>query len=72
MSLTQPQWDQDILDSYKEDVVVQQLLLELIIHPDHTHYSLLNDIIKYKSRLYIGYNNGVRASIMHSVHSSVV
>lgn len=51
---------------------MQQILAQLLIHPDHKSFSLTGSILRYKSRLYIGSGKQIRTSIMHSMHASSV
>ncbi|XP_026396247.1 uncharacterized protein LOC113290871 [Papaver somniferum] len=72
MAFSQPQWCQDIISSYTEDPLAQQLISELHITPNNKIYSLIDGILRFKSRLYVGSHLNIRQSIIHFVHASVV
>ncbi|XP_026451259.1 uncharacterized protein LOC113351504 [Papaver somniferum] len=72
LSLSQPQWVQDIISSYASDSTAQQLLTQLVVTPTQGNYSYAKGIIRFKGRLYIGSGTALRSSILHSLHASAV
>jgi hypothetical protein len=54
VSAIQPQWIQEVINSYTTDEVAQQLLAKLAVHsPDEQGFSLNQGIIRKDSQIYI-------------------
>jgi hypothetical protein len=70
---TQPQWLQDIQDSYQSNPVAQQLLSQLAVSSSaDPHYSLVNGIIKYNSRIWLGNNKTLHSMVFDALHNSAL
>lgn len=72
ISLSQPQWAQDIILRYAEDPVAQQLIAQLLVQPSHEVFSYNVGILRYKDRLYIGSGHQVRDHILQYVHCATI
>jgi hypothetical protein len=73
VSVVQPQWVQEVLNSYATDSHAQQLLAQLSISsPDDKGYSLQQGLIKYKNRLWIGANTALQTKLIAACHSSPI
>lgn len=69
ITIIKPQWYQDILDSYANDVVVTDLIQHLQADPNcKPHYTLVNGVLRYKHKLYISQNESaiIKDSRSHS------
>ncbi|XP_026398854.1 uncharacterized protein LOC113294691 [Papaver somniferum] len=53
LTLSQPQWVQDIHSSYESDTTTQQLVTQLNVTPNKGNYSYTHGILRFKGRLYI-------------------
>lgn len=73
VSVVQPQWVQEVLNSYAIDTHAQQLLTQLAISsPDDKGYSLEQGLIRYKNRLWIGANTALQTKLIPACHSSPI
>lgn len=70
LTLTHPQWTEDLISSYESDDLAQQYIAQLLINPIHQYYSYQHNILRYKGRLYVGSDNEIKSAILHSLHSS--
>jgi hypothetical protein len=60
VSACQPQWIQELLNSYATDARAQDLLAQLALHnPDDNGYSLDKGLIRYKGCLWIANNTAL-------------
>jgi hypothetical protein len=73
VSVVQPQWVQEVLNSYATDTHAQQLLTQLAISSlDDKGYSLEQGLIRYKNRLWIGANTALQTKLIPACHSSPI
>lgn len=73
LSLCQPSWVQEVVNSYETDVEAQDLLVRLAIQsPDEQGYSLHHGLIRYKGKLWIGENSALRTKLISALHNSAV
>jgi hypothetical protein len=73
VSAIQPQWIQEVINSYTTDEVAQQLLAKLAMHsPDEQGFSLNQGIIRKDSQIYIGGNSALNTKLIFVLHDSVV
>lgn len=73
MTVCQPHWLHEVLQSYETDPVAQELLVKLsdasVVTP---HYTLQDGIIRYKGRLWIGNDVTLRRRLLEAMHASAV
>jgi hypothetical protein len=63
-------WRHEVLNSYSVDSAAKQLLLELcILRPNDKGYSLHDDLIRFKGRMWVGENSVLQTKIIQAFHS---
>jgi hypothetical protein len=73
VSVVQPQWMQEVLNSYATDSHAQQLLSQLALNsPDAKGYSLDQGIIRHNDLIWIGHNTALQTKLISTVHSSAI
>lgn len=73
VSLVQPLWIQEIVNSYAVDMQAQKLLQELaVISPNDQGYELVGGLIKHKGRVWIGENSALQTKIIAAFHCSAI
>jgi len=73
ISQVQPQWVQEVINSYVTDSRAQELLSQLAVHtPNDQGYSLHQSLIRYQGRLWVGANSAIQTKIIAAFHSSAV
>lgn len=72
ISISQPTWLAHLQDSYQEDSATQKLLAELSVTPEQGHFSLVQGVIKYKGRIWLGHSTQLQHQVMHALHSSAI
>ena len=69
--VVQPKWLQEIKDKYVGDQQCMELIKELERDPkSKPHFTFINGVVRYKSRLYVGKVEEVRNNIMEVIHAS--
>ena len=60
VSVVQPTWIQEVLNSYTTDSYAQTLLAQLVVHsPNTACYSLKDGLIRYQDKLWVGQNSAL-------------
>jgi hypothetical protein len=73
VSVVQPQWMQEVLNSYATDSHAQQLLSQLALNsPDARGYSLDQGIIRHHDLIWIGHNTALQTKLISAFHSSAI
>lgn len=73
VSVVQPQWIQEVMNSYTTDQQAQQLLAQLAVHsPDDKGFSLDKGIIRHHSLICIGNNSAIQTKIIVACHASAI
>jgi len=73
VSVVQPAWVQEVLNSYTTDSRAQQLLQRLAItSPDNQGYSLDRGLIWYQGKVWIGSNSALQTKLIATCHSSAL
>ena len=73
VSLLQPQWLQEVLNSYATDSQAQQLLAQLALNSlDDRGYSLDNAVIRKHNLIWVGQNSALQTKLISALHSSAV
>lgn len=73
LSICQPQWLQEVANSYETDADAQDLLQRLAIcSPDKHGYELRQGIIRFHDKLWIGTNTALQTKPVNAFHASAV
>lgn len=73
ISIAQPVWIQEVLNSYVVDFAAQQLLTELAVgQPNAQGYTLTGGLIRKKGRIWIGANSSLQTKLIAAFHSSAI
>lgn len=73
LSVGQPRWMEVVVDGYHHDPATKQLLVELSLHPDGVNnFTLVNGIIKFKGRIWLGKHVEAQQAVLLSLHNSGV
>jgi len=73
VSLVQPRWLQEVVNSYVTYARSQELLSQLAVHsPNEQGYSLQQGVIRCKGRIWVGNNSAIQTKIIATLHSSAV
>jgi transposase InsO family protein len=73
ISVSQPQWLEEVLQSYVGDQATQDLLAKMADASVPTpHYTLKDGLIRYKGRIWIGNDATLRLKLLQAMHSSAV
>ena len=73
LSTCQPQWLQEVANSYGTDAGAQDLLQRLAISsPDDQGYELRQGVIRLHDKLWIGANYALQTKLIHAFQASVV
>jgi hypothetical protein len=71
ISRLQPAWIQAIVDAYTHDGAAQQLLQRLALHQDPSDsFTLRNDIIRKKNRIWLPADCQIQQQIIAEFHAS--
>lgn len=71
MTVLKPKWLEEVLLSYQSDPICQKNLSAKAIDPTcYEDYSLVGDVLRYKSRIYVGSNSDLRSRIILNLHAS--
>lgn len=69
----QPAWVADILLGYEGDKVCTELLASCMVKGVPTEgYTIVGGILKYKSRIMVGTNGGIRLQILKTIHETAI
>jgi hypothetical protein len=73
VSVAQPVWLQEVLNSYTTDSTAQEILTRLAVNNlDQEGFSLDNGLIRYKDKVWIGNNSALQTKLISASHSSVL
>ncbi|XP_019183954.1 PREDICTED: uncharacterized protein LOC109178857 [Ipomoea nil] len=73
VSTVRPMWIEEILKSYEKDELASKLLPMNLIAPNQDSlYTVIEGLIKYKGRLYIGSNGELRSKLIAQMHHSPI
>lgn len=68
-----PQWLLDVQSSYSQDTAAQSLLSKLAIAPSVVpHFTLVDGLLKYKGRIWVGADDQLKTRILTALHCSPV
>ncbi|XP_019163484.1 PREDICTED: uncharacterized protein LOC109159828 [Ipomoea nil] len=72
ISVVQPQWLEEVLNSYTGDTWASTNLTAALIDPTDTTITVTSGLLRYKGRLYIGSNGTLRKELMLKLHESAI
>jgi len=73
VSTLQPQWVQEVCNTYATDAKSQQLLAQLAVtSPDENGFSLKNGVIKKHNLIWVGPNFAMQTKLIAAFHSSAL
>ena len=73
VSTLQPQWVQEVCNTYATDAKSQQLLAQLAVtSPDENGFSLENGVIKKHNLIWVGQNSAMQTKLIAAFHSSAL
>jgi hypothetical protein len=73
LSICQPGWIQEVVNSYANDVEAQELLAQLAVQsPDEQGFTLHQGVIRHHGKLWIGENTALRTKLISALHNSAV
>uniref|UniRef100_A0A453NRI9 Reverse transcriptase n=1 Tax=Aegilops tauschii subsp. strangulata TaxID=200361 RepID=A0A453NRI9_AEGTS len=74
MSAVTPVWAEDLISSYQNDPVSQQLMEQLLLKQPSadSEYTIHAGIIRYKGKILVGNNAALRTKLIQALHSSPV
>jgi len=73
VSVVQPAWVQEVLNSYATDTQAQQLLQQLALSsPNDQGFSLEKGLIWFKGKIWIGQNSALQTRLISFSHSSAI
>ncbi|WVZ61804.1 hypothetical protein U9M48_011620 [Paspalum notatum var. saurae] len=73
VSTVQPQWIQEVLNSYTTDSQAQQLLTQLAVaSPNSAGFSLTNGLIYKNGKVWIGNNSALQTKLIAALHASAL
>ena len=73
MSVCQPAWLLEVLQSYDSHPVTQELLAKLLDNSvSPPHYTLQDGLIRYKGRIWVGNDAALRLKLVQAMHASAV
>jgi hypothetical protein len=68
-----PTWIQVVVNSYHTDADAVKLLQELVVSsPNVGGYSLLDGVIRYKTKIWVGNNTALQTKLIAAFHASVM
>jgi transposase InsO family protein len=71
-SQCKPTWLVSVAQGYLQDQAAAQLLAKLSVQSVQGNYKLIQGIIRYKNRIWIGQNPTLQQDILHALHSSPI
>jgi hypothetical protein len=73
ISAVVPIWIQEVLNIYQNDAKATTLLQELALSsPNDKGYSLIDGVIRYKLKIWVGWNSMVQTKLISSFHASAM
>ena len=73
LSVAQPAWIQEVVNSYATDAEAHRKLQALaVVSPDDQGFELCSGIIKYNGKIWIGDNVVLQTKLISSFHCSAI
>ena len=66
-----PAWQENLIQGYEEDAEARKILTELALHPENSKgFFLVDGILRYKGRVWLGTNSLAQQHVIQALHSS--
>lgn len=73
LSVVTPSWCSELRDGYNSDAQATILLTKLATNPSAVpHFSLVDGLLRYKDKIWIGSNNKLQQQLIAQMHSSPI
>lgn len=73
VSTLTPSWMEEILQGYQSDAEAQDLITQLTINPEaKPHFSLVQGILRYKGKVWLGNNIALQQKVTSALHESAI
>ena len=73
VSFYTPTWQENLMQGYQDDELDKQLLTELSVQsPNAKGFSVLDGLIRFKGRVWVGYNILAQQHVLQAMHNSGV
>ena len=73
ISVTEPHWLSEVIKSYSEDEHAQSIITHLTADDQSVpHFTFLNGLLRYKSRLWVGANTDIQRQLISELHSNAM
>jgi hypothetical protein len=73
VSLSQPRWLSEVMQSYTQDPHAPIMLAKLAVDGSSVpEFSLINVLLKYKNKIWVGVDHQLHLKILTDFHSSAV
>lgn len=73
VSMSQPVWVQEVLNSYTTDPQAQAMLTGMAVHsPDDRGYSLHQGLIRYKGKIWVTKNSALQTKLVAAFHATPI
>lgn len=70
--VAQPMWLQDLQNCYAQDEGAWKLMTKLLIEKSKGHFTLVQGILKYKVRIWLGHRAQLQKQVISALHASPV
>ena len=71
ISVAEPHWLSEVIKSYSEDEHAQSIITRLTADDQSVpHFTFLNGLLRYKSRLWVGANTDIQRQLISELHSN--
>jgi hypothetical protein len=73
VSVVQPSWIHEVVNSYQTDQFAQDLLAQLAVtSPNADGFSLDNGVIRQDNKIWIGHNSTLQTKLIATFHASAI
>jgi hypothetical protein len=73
LSTATPQWLDAVVASYAKDTTTVELITKLSLKDDVVpHYSLVNGVLRFKGRVWLGHNDALQQHVLAAMHNSTL
>lgn len=72
LTLAKPVWLEQLAQGYQDDEQSKSLLAELIVGKGPEHFYLVNGVIRFKNRVWLGGNKLLQQKILQTLHAGAI
>ena len=73
ITAVRPVWMEELQKSYEGDDHCQNIMAQLILDPNaHTDYTMVDGMLRYQGKLYVGSANNIRNQVIQVLHASAI